>query len=51
MQHMNKSFLLRGKSWPGRVENINCILDISNGKVEELILYNQLLEHLENGQQ
>ena len=31
-----------------RVENINFILDIGNGKVEELILYNQLLEHLEN---
>ena len=33
-----------------RVENINFILDIGNGKVEELILYNQLLEHLENSQ-
>ena len=33
-----------------RVENINCILDIGNGKVEELISYNQLLEHLENAQ-
>ena len=31
-----------------RVENINFILDIGNGKVEELISYNQLLEHLEN---
>ena len=30
-----------------RVENINFILDIGNGKVEELISYNQLLEHLE----
>ena len=29
-----------------RVENINIILDIGNGKVEELISYNQLLEHL-----
>ena len=29
-----------------RVENINFILDIGNGKVEELISYNQLLEHL-----
>ena len=28
-----------------RVENINFILDIGNGKVEELISYNQLLEH------
>ena len=33
-----------------RIENINFILDIGNGKVEELISYNQLLEHLENGQ-
>ena len=33
-----------------RVENINYILDIGNGKVEELISYNQLLEHLENAQ-
>ena len=31
-----------------RVENDNFILDIGNGKVEELISYNQLLEHLEN---
>ena len=31
-----------------RIENINFILDIGNGKVEELISYNQLLEHLEN---
>ena len=30
-----------------RVETINFILVISNGKVEELISYNQLLEHLE----
>ena len=33
-----------------RVENINFILDIGNGNVEELISYNQLLEHLENAQ-
>ena len=33
-----------------RVENINFILHIGNGKVEELISYNQLLEHLENAQ-
>ena len=33
-----------------RVENINYILDIYNRKVEELISYNQLLEHLENAQ-
>ena len=33
-----------------RVENINFILDIGNGKVEGLISYNQLLEHLENAQ-
>ena len=33
-----------------RVENINFILDIGNGKVEELISCNQLLECLENAQ-
>ena len=33
-----------------RIENINFLLDIGNGKVEELISYNQLLEHLENAQ-
>ena len=33
-----------------RVQNINFILDIENGKVEELISYNQLLEHLESAQ-
>ena len=33
-----------------RIENINFILDIGNGKVEELVSYNQLLEHLENAQ-
>ena len=33
-----------------RIENINFILDIGNSKVEELISYNQLLEHLENAQ-
>ena len=33
-----------------RIKNINFILDIGNGKVEELISYNQLLEHLENAQ-
>ena len=33
-----------------RVDNINFILDIGNGKVEELISYNQQLEHLENAQ-
>ena len=33
-----------------RVENINIILDIGNGKVEELISYNQFLEDLENAQ-
>ena len=32
------------------VENINFFLDIGNGKVEELISYNQLLEHLETAQ-
>ena len=34
-----------------RVENIIFILDIGNGKVEGLISYNQLLEHLENTQE
>ena len=29
-----------------RIENINYILDIGNGRVEELISYNQLLEHM-----
>ena len=33
-----------------RVENINFILDIGNGKIEELISYNQLFEHLETAQ-
>ena len=33
-----------------RVENINFIPDIGNGKVEELSSYNQLLEHLENAE-
>ena len=33
-----------------RIENINFLLDTGNGKVEELISYNQLLEHLENAQ-
>ena len=33
-----------------KIENINFVLDIGNGKVEELISYNQLLEHLENAQ-
>ena len=33
-----------------RVENNSLILDIGNGKVEELISYNQLLEHLGNAQ-
>ena len=32
------------------IEKINFELDIENGKVEELISYNQLLEHLENAQ-
>ena len=30
-----------------RIPNINFILDIGEGKVEELITYNQLLDHLE----
>ena len=33
-----------------RVENINFTLEIGNGKVEELISYNQLLENSENSQ-
>ena len=33
-----------------RIENINFILDIGNGKLEELISYNQLLHHLETAQ-
>ena len=33
-----------------RIENINFVLDIGNGKAEELISYNQLLEHLETAQ-
>ena len=33
-----------------RVENINFILDIRNGKVEELTSYNLLLEYLENAE-
>ena len=33
-----------------RVEHNNFILDIGNGKVEELISYNQLCKHLENAQ-
>ena len=33
-----------------KLENINFILDIGNVKVEELISYNQLFEHIENAQ-
>ena len=33
-----------------RVENINFILDVGNGKVEQLISYNQLLENVETAQ-
>ena len=33
-----------------RIENIKFILDIGNGKVEELISHNQLLDHLETDQ-
>ena len=33
-----------------RIENINFILDIGNGKVEEVISYNQLHNHLETAQ-
>ena len=31
-----------------RIKNINFTLDIGNGEVEELISYNQLLDHLQN---
>ena len=34
-----------------RLENINLILDVHNGKVEELISYNQLLDNLETAQE
>ena len=30
-----------------RVQNLSCILGIGNGKLEEIISYNQLLDHLE----
>ena len=33
-----------------RIENINIVLDIGKGKIEELISYNQLLDHLETAQ-
>ena len=33
-----------------RIENINLFLDIGNGRVEELISYNQLFDHLETAQ-
>ena len=33
-----------GEEYGHRVENINFISDIGNGKVEELISYNQLLD-------
>ena len=34
-----------------RIPNINFILDIGEGKVEELITYNQLLDHLEQAEE
>ena len=34
-----------------RIPNINFILDIGEGKVEELITYNQLLHHLEQAEE
>ena len=34
-----------------RIPNINFILDIGEGKVEELIIYNQLLDHLEQAEE
>ena len=33
-----------------RIPNINFILDIGEGKVEELITYNELLDHLEQAE-
>ena len=33
-----------------RIPNINFILDIGDGKVEELITYSQLLDHLEQAE-
>ena len=33
-----------------KIENINFFLDIGNGRVEELISYNQLFDHLETAQ-
>ena len=33
-----------------RIPNINFILDIGLGKVEELITYNQFLEHLQQAE-
>ena len=34
-----------------RIPHINFILDIGEGKVEELITYNQLLDHLEQAEE
>ena len=34
-----------------RIPNINFILDIGEDKVEELITYNQLLDHLEQAEE
>ena len=34
-----------------RIPNINFILDIGEGKVEELVTYNQLLDHLEQAEE
>ena len=34
-----------------RIPNINFILDIGEGKIEELITYNQLLDHLEHAEE
>ena len=34
-----------------RIPTINFILDIREGKVEELITYNQLLDHLEQAEE
>ena len=34
-----------------RIPNINFLLDIGEGKVEELITYNKLLDHLEQAEE
>ena len=36
-----------GKPDGDRVQNLSCILGIGNGKLEEMISFNQLVDHLE----